>query len=146
MTVSRHSRPRSTRFCDGFENSGSDANFENASYNEFGNGPWLTKPAMKWFWNAYAPNKVGRKKITAAPLLATTEELTGLPPALVMTVLRDEGEAYSRKLTQAGVSLTSVRFLATFHDFAMLNGPAGTPASVSAVRLASEQLAAALKQ
>jgi acetyl esterase len=127
-----------------------DANFENASYNEFGNGPWLTKPAMEWFWNAYAPNKEDRKKITAAPLLATTEELTGLPPALVMTdendVLRDEGEAYARKLTQAGVSVTSVRFLATFHDFALLNGLAGTPASVSAIRLASEQLAAALKQ
>jgi acetyl esterase len=79
-----------------------DANFDNASYNEFANGPWLTKPAMKWFWDAYAPNLEDRKKITAAPLLATTDELKGLPAALVITdendVLRYEGEAYARNV------------------------------------------------
>ena len=29
-----------------------DANFDYTSYREFANGPWLTKPAMEWFWKA----------------------------------------------------------------------------------------------
>ena len=127
-----------------------DANFDNGSYTEFANGPWLTKPAMEWFWDAYAPNKEDRKKPAVSPLLATIDQLKGLPPALVITdendVLRDEGEAYARKLIQAGVDVTAVRYLATFHDFVMLNGLADTPAAKSAIRLASEKLTTALNR
>jgi acetyl esterase len=81
----------------------------------------------------------------ASPLAATTEQLKGLPPALVIVdendVLRDEGEEYARKLLQAGVETTSVRVLATHHDFAMLNALAGTAAARVAIELASEKLA-----
>jgi acetyl esterase len=74
--------------------------------------------------------------------------LKGLPPALVVVdendVLRDEGEAYARKLIEAGVDVTAVRMLATFHDFAMLNGLAGTPATRAAIQMASQKLHAAL--
>ena len=67
-----------------------------------------------------------------------------MPPALIITdendVLRDEGEAYARKLIQAGVDVTAVRMLATHHDFAMLNALAGTPAAKAAIQLASEKL------
>ena len=76
-----------------------DANFENDSYKEFAEGPWLTKKAMEWFWDSYLPNKEKRKEITACPLQATVEQLKGLPPALIINgecdVLRDEGEAYA---------------------------------------------------
>ena len=110
-------------------------------YQEFADGLWLTKADMQWMWDAYAPNKADRKKITAAPLQATTEQLKGLPPALIITdendILRDEGEAYARKLMQAGVEVTAVRCLGTFHDFVMLNGLADTPASKGAIQLAS---------
>jgi len=110
-------------------------------------GSWLTKPAMKWFWDAYAPKMEDRKKTMASPILATTAQLKGLPPALVIVdendVLRDEGEAYARKLIEAGVDVTAVRMLATFHDFAMLNGLAGTPASKAAIELVSKKLSAA---
>ena len=127
-----------------------DARMNTASYSEFANGPWLTKPAMEWFWNAYAPNKDDRKKTAASPLSATVEQLKGLPPALVIVdendVLRDEGEAYARKLIEAGVEVTAVRMLATHHDFAMLNALAGTPACKAAVQLASEKLASAFKR
>ena len=121
-----------------------DSSLSQQSYNEFANGPWLTRAAMEWFWDAYAPNKEDRRKTTAAPLLATPKQLDGLPPALVIVdendVLRDEGEAYARKLMQAGVDVTAVRFLATHHDFVMLNALANTPASRAAIQLASEKL------
>jgi acetyl esterase len=125
-----------------------DASLSQESYEEFANGPWLTRAAMEWFWDAYAPNKEDRKKVTASPLSATAERLQGLPPALVIVdendVLRDEGEAYARKLMQAGVEVTAVRFLATHHDFVMLNALARTPASKAAIQLASEKLIAGL--
>jgi len=125
-----------------------DASLSQESYEEFANGPWLTRAAMEWFWDAYAPNKEDRTKVTASPLSATAERLKGLPPALVIVdendVLRDEGEAYARKLMQAGVEVTAVRFLATHHDFVMLNALAGTPAAKAAIQLASEKLIACL--
>ena len=125
-----------------------DANFDTPSYREFADGPWLTRPAMEWFWNAYAPDPATRKKITVSPLQASVRDLNGLPPALVITdendVLRDEGEAYARKLVAAGVEVTAVRYLATIHDFVMLNPLSGTPAARSAIRLACESLTKAL--
>ena len=61
-----------------------DAGLSQASYKEFADGPWLTTAAMKWFWDAYAPNKTDRQKTMASPLAATTEQLKGLLPALVV--------------------------------------------------------------
>ncbi len=125
-----------------------DSSLAQDSYEEFVDGPWLTRAAMEWFWDAYAPSKEDRRKVTAAPLSATSEQLQGLPPALVIVdendVLRDEGEAYARKLMQSGVDVTAVRFLATHHDFVMLNALADTPASKAAIQLAAEKLIAAL--
>lgn len=125
-----------------------NAQFTDASYQKFADGPWLTKPAMKWFWNAYAPTVAQRTNVLASPLLASRAQLTGLPPALVITdendVLRDEGEAYARALMNAGVDVTAVRELGTMHDFVMLNALAETPAAKSAVELANAKLRAAL--
>src|SRR4029453_8649447 len=95
------------------------------SYGEFANGPFLTAKAMAWFWDAYCPDEARRSEITASPLRASLDELAGLPEAFVIVdendVLRDEGEAYARRLTEAGVRTTSVRFNGTIHDFLMLN-------------------------
>ncbi len=114
-----------------------DSNFENSSYTEFAEGPWLTKKAMQWFWDNYLPNKEKRKEITASPLNATTEQLKGLPPALVINgecdVLRDEGEAYEHKLNAAGVPVTGIRHHGTIHDFMMINDLADTPACRNAI-------------
>jgi acetyl esterase/lipase len=67
----------------------------------------------KWFWDQYTTDEAQRNEITASPLRATTEQLAGLPKALVITgeadVLRDEGEAYGRKLRAAGVDVTATR-------------------------------------
>src|SRR5260221_14634121 len=79
---------------------------------------------------------------------ATVEQLKGLPPTLLIVdesdVLRDEGEAYARKLIEAGVEVSALRVLATHHDFAMLNALADTPATKLAIQLASQKLAEAL--
>ncbi len=120
------------------------ANFNNGSYHEFANGPWLTRDGMKWFWNQYEPNVAKRADPHLSPLNASLEQLKGLPQALVITdendVLRDEGEAYARKLTQAGVRVTSTRYNGTIHDFVMLNALAQTPAAIAAVAQATQFL------
>lgn len=117
-----------------------DADFETESYREFSEGPWLTKKAMEWFWNQYAPDAEDRKNIYASPLQASVEQLKGLPPALVITdendVLRDEGEAYARKLNEAGVEVASVRVNGAIHDFVMLNALADSAPTRAAIALA----------
>jgi acetyl esterase len=55
-------------------------------------------------------------------------------------VLRDEGEAYARKLIQAGVTVTATRYLGTIHDFVMLNALGDTPAAKGAVEQATDFL------
>jgi acetyl esterase len=126
-----------------------DSHFDTDSYNQFADGPWLTRRAMQWFWDAYLPDISGRGASTASPNQATLEELRGLPEALVMVdendVLRDEGEAYARRLSQAGVRVTSVRFNGTIHDFMLLNGIAESPAVRAAIRQANDALKAALQ-
>ena len=125
-----------------------DANFETASYQRFADGPWLTKKAMQWFWDAYLPDVEARKRPTAAPLNATIEQLKGLPEAIVAVdendVLRDEGQAFARKLSQAGVRVTSVRYNGTIHDFALLNPITETPAVRAAIAQATAALRSAL--
>lgn len=126
-----------------------DAKMDNGSYNQFAKGPLLTKAAMKWFWDAYLPDESARKDRTVSPLNATIEQLKGLPPALVITaendVLRDEGEAYAKKLTQAGVTVTSTRYNGTVHDFVMLNALSETPAARGAIAQATTFLKDVLK-
>ncbi|WP_341363439.1 alpha/beta hydrolase [Thalassospira sp. SN3W] len=121
-----------------------DANFDNGSYTEFANGPWLTKAAMEWFWNQYLPEGTDRTDPKVTPIHAPQELLAGQAPALIITdendVLRDEGEAYARKLSQAGVDVTTVRYNGTIHDFVMLNAIADTPAAKAATAQASQFL------
>jgi acetyl esterase len=125
-----------------------DSNFETESYRQFANGPWLTRPAMQWFFDAYAPNVADRSKPGVAPLRASHAELRGLPPALVITdendVLRDEGEAYAHKLMDAGVPVKAIRVLGTIHDFMLLNAISDTPPVREAIATACAELRAAL--
>jgi acetyl esterase len=120
------------------------------SYQQFAEGPWLTKPAMEWFWHAYEPNAAKRKQYHLSPLNASLEQLKNLPPALIVTaendVLRDEGEEYASKLMHAGVNVTALRCLGTIHDFAMLNALASTPAARLAISVATTHLHQALSQ
>ncbi|WP_189234521.1 alpha/beta hydrolase fold domain-containing protein, partial [Streptomyces flaveolus] len=106
------------------------------------------RDGMQWFWDQYTTDEAERAQITASPLRATTEQLTGLPPALVITaeadVLRDEGEAYASKLRQAGVAVTAVRVEGVIHDFVMLNALRETHGADAAITLAVTVLRTAL--
>ena len=121
-----------------------DAAFDTASYHQFAEGYHLRRDAMMWLWDQYTRNPGERNEITASPLRASTQQLHGLPPALVITaeadVLRDEGEAYANKLREAGVRVTAVRFQGTIHDFVMLNALANTAATRGAIALATAWL------
>lgn len=120
------------------------ADFDTGSYQAFADGPWLTKKAMKWFWNQYLPDEEKRRDPEVSPLHADIEDLCGLPPALVITdendVLRDEGEEYARKLDKAGVLTAAVRFMGTLHDFMVLNALKDSPVSRAAMSLIKEEL------
>ena len=126
-----------------------DAAQDTDSYAEFADGPFLLAKSMAWFWDAYLPDVSRRGEITASPLRATLEELAGLPEAFVVVdendVLRDEGEAYARRLIEAGVRTTSVRYNATIHDFMMLNPLRPSAASSGAVEQAVHVLRQALR-
>jgi acetyl esterase len=125
-----------------------DAGQDTGSYREFADGPYLLARSMAWFWDAYLPEVDKRSEITASPLRATLEDLAGLPEAFLIVdendVLRDEGEAYARKLTAAGVRTTSIRYNGTLHDFMMLNPVRGTAATTAAVEQAISVLRTAL--
>jgi acetyl esterase len=127
-----------------------DAAQDTDSYREFADGPFLTAKAMAWFWDAYLPDVDKRAEITVSPLQASTDELAGLPEALVIVdesdVLRDEGEAYARKLVAAGVRTTAVRYNGIHHDFMMLNPLRETAAATGAVEQAIHILRKALGQ
>jgi len=126
-----------------------DANFNTGSYDQFATGRFLTRNMMIWFWDNYTTDPAARKEIYASPLQATHDQLKGLPPALVLTaendVLRDEGEAYARKLDEAGVSVTSTRYNGMIHDWGLLNPLSNIPGTHSAVLQAAAGLKAALK-
>jgi acetyl esterase/lipase len=123
-----------------------DANFETGSYHELAEGHFLSRNMMKWFWDNYAPDIRQRREIYASPLQATIEKLKGLPPTLIQVaendVLRDEGEAYARKLDLAGVDVTHVRYDGLIHDWGLLNPISQLPG----VRASLLQVGEALKK
>ena len=125
-----------------------DAAMDSASYDQFADGPYLTRKEMEWFWDAYTTDPGQRAQITASPNQATIDQLKGLPPTFVCVdeadVLRDEGEAYAAKLRLAGVPVTTVRYDGTIHDFMLLNPLSQTHATRAAIDQATSTLRQAL--
>jgi acetyl esterase len=125
-----------------------DAAMDTASYDEFAVGYYLSRKSMEWFWDAYVPDVATRSEITASPNQATTEQLSGLPPTLLMVdeadVLRDEGEAYAARLRMAGVEVTTVRYDGVVHDFMLLNAMSEAKATRAAIAQATSFLRDAL--
>jgi acetyl esterase len=96
---------------------------ESPSMQEF-NGHFLTIEMMDWFANQYVPSSTDRRSPYASPMYAT--DLRGLPPAFVVTaecdMVRDQGEAYARKLLEAGVQVELKRYDGMIHPFISLGG------------------------
>ncbi|MGK9175226.1 alpha/beta hydrolase [Yokenella regensburgei] len=126
-----------------------DAHFDTGSYNQYENGYFLSRNMMKWFWDAYTTKESDRNNILASPLRATREQLQGLPPTLIQTaeldVLRDEGEAFGRKLDAAGVDVTVTRYNGLIHDYGLLNALSEVPAVRAALGQAAYELKTHLK-
>lgn len=125
-----------------------DANFDTGSYRQFGEGYYLQRDGMIWFWDNYTSDPAQRSEITASPLRASVDQLAGLPPALLINgeadVLCEEGQAYGNKLRAAGVPVTAVRFQGMVHDFMMLDSLRDTRANRAALDLAGDFLHTAL--
>ena len=125
-----------------------DAGMNTESYEQFAEGYFLAAKGMAWFWDAYLPDAGRRSEPFASPLRASDEQLSGLPPALVIVdeadVLRNEGEAYAARLRAAGVAVTTVRYDGITHDFMMLNPLSNTCATRGAVNQAISILRDAL--
>lgn len=123
-------------------------NFATESYHQYASSRFLTRNMMTWFWDSYVEQGVLRNEVYAAPLAASTDQLKGLPSTLVQTaendVLRDEGEAYARKMDSAGVPVTLMRVQGMIHDYGLLNPLAEVPAVQSALRAAATELKKAL--
>jgi acetyl esterase len=127
-----------------------DASVDTDSYHEFGTQRFLACAFMKYGWDLYAPDAKTRDNPYVSPLRAPVSELNGLPPALVITAendpLRDEGEAYARKLKEAGVDVTAVRYNGMIHDFVLLNAIRHVPGVEAAIQQASDGIRDHLNQ
>jgi acetyl esterase len=127
-----------------------DTNFETESYRSFDTGRFLARAFMQFGWKIYAPDEKTRQNPYAAPLQASIEKLHGLPPALVITAendpLRDEGEAYARKLREAGVDVTATRYNGMIHDFVLLNAIHDVPGTQAALQQAAQAVRDALRK
>ncbi|MGM9950322.1 MAG: alpha/beta hydrolase [Lysinibacillus sp.] len=114
--------------------------YNTKSYQDNAQGYFLTKDSMEWFWNHYLQEEENGEHPYASPLRA--EDVSGLPPALVITAeydpLRDEGEAYAKKLLDAGVGITLKRYEGMIHGFIWMSG--ALPQGGEAIELAAEEL------
>lgn len=96
-----------------------DRNFNTLSYLRNANGYMLTRDLMMWFWNHYLEDENMADDPYVSPLRAVN--LTDLPEALILTAeydpLYDEGEAYARRLQEAGVKVKLTRYEGMIHGF-----------------------------
>jgi acetyl esterase len=121
-----------------------DASVDTGSYREYGTGRFLARAFMKYGWDLYATDAKTRDNPYVSPLRASINQLKGLPPALIITAendpLRDEGEAYARKLKDAGVEVAAVRYNGTIHDFVLLNAIRNVPSTQAAIAQINDAL------
>lgn len=121
-----------------------DAGMNYESFELFGKERFLTTPLLQWMAGLYISKPEDAKSIYLSPLLASLDKLKGLPPTLIEVaendVLRDEAEEFGRKLDQAGVNVTTVRFNNAIHDWGMLNGLADTPETEALIMLSAAML------
>lgn len=111
----------------------SDAGINTESFKKYGEERFLTKSLMIWMKDNYLSDRTQHDDIYVSPVRATINQLKGLPPTLIEVaendILRDAGEELGRKLDEAGVDVTTVRFNGVIHDWGLLNGYADLPST-----------------
>jgi acetyl esterase len=116
--------------------------FNTPSYRNNAEGYMLTRDGMQWYWEQYLQATAEATNPYAAPLAAAS--LSGLPPALVITAeydpLCDEGEAYAKRLQDAGVTTTCTRYDGMIHGFF------GMPTLMDKGKQAVDEAAGALRK
>jgi acetyl esterase/lipase len=121
-----------------------DAQFDTPSYAQFADGHFLTRNMMRWFWDNYTDDLREREEVYASPLQTSIERLEAVAPALIQTaemdVLRDEGEAFWRKLDRTGVDVTVTRYNGLIHEYGLLNPISRLPGVRSALLHAAAEL------
>lgn len=121
-----------------------DAGYNWDSYTQYGEQRFLTTPLMKWMFDQYITDPAQRGHILISPVQASADELHGLPPTLIAVaendILRDEGEALGRRMDEAGVEVTTLRFNGVIHDWGMLNGFARIDPTKVLIRLSAATL------
>lgn len=127
----------------------SDAGTDTESYKKYGEQRFLTTPLMIWMRDNYLSNKAEYNDIHVSPARATKEQLKGLPPTLIEVaendILRDAGEELGRKLDEAGVDVTTIRFNGVIHDWGLLNGFATIPPTKNLILFSAAMLKKYLK-
>ncbi|MEL1244954.1 alpha/beta hydrolase [Flavobacterium sp. DGU11] len=120
------------------------ADFETETYQRFGQDRFLTTPLMKWMYDQYTTDLNQREEIYASPLNAPLDILKHFPPTFIPVaeadVLREEGEAFGRKLDEAGVEVTTIRYNGMIHDWGLLNPLAHLPQTKALFRQAAAEL------
>jgi acetyl esterase len=118
------------------------SSFATVSYREFAEDHYLTKSLMEWFRDSYLRTAEDGRNPMVSPLLA--ENLSGLPPALIITAecdpLRDEGEAYAKRLIDAGVAVTCTRYAGMIHPFFSMSG--AIPQALEAIQQVADAVRA----
>jgi acetyl esterase/lipase len=112
-------------------------------------GEFPRREELEWCWRQYATTPARSREITVSPVLASADQLAGLPPALVITaevdVTRDAAEWYARRMRAAGVSVLSVRYDGTISDFLVINCLSSTSAAKAALAQATTFISSALR-
>ncbi|WP_282116023.1 alpha/beta hydrolase [Cellulophaga baltica] len=126
------------------------ANFDTESYRLYGKDRFLTTSVMKWMYDQYTTDLKQRQEVYASPLNASIAQLKDFPPTLIQVaendILRDEGEAFGRKLNEAGVKVSTIRYNGMIHDFGLLNALADLPSTKTMISQAATELKKHLKK
>jgi acetyl esterase/lipase len=116
-----------------------DGRLSSPSMTDFAEGYGLGREEMDWYWRQYVGDRA-RDDPRMSPLRAPDDALVGLPPAIVISAeldpLRDEGEAYGRRLRAAGVDCEIARYRRMVHGFYSL--PGVVPAARTAIQQAAD--------
>lgn len=121
-----------------------DAGTDYESFRLYGEQRFLTSSLLNWMASQYISKPEDAKSKYLSILHAPLDQLKGLPPTLIEVsendILRDQGEAFGRKLDEAGVDVTTLRFNNTIHDWGMLNGLAHTPETKALITISAATL------